>query len=48
MRDEFSRRRPSPVTIWLARQARELGVPIDVVRNMTWREYRAAILARAN
>lgn len=48
MRDELSRRRPSPVTIWLAMQALALGVHIDVVRNMTWRQFRAARMARAN
>ena len=48
MRDTSSHRRPSPVTTWLARQARELGVSLDTLREMTWRQYRAAILARAN
>lgn len=43
-----TRSRRSPVTVWLALQALMLGLPIEAVREMTWREYRAAILARAN
>lgn len=45
-RDTRSRR--SPVTVWLALQAMTLGVPLDVVRNMTWRQWQVAQLVRAN
>lgn len=47
MRDERSRRRTSPVTTWLARQSRELGVSLDTLRTMTLPEWAAAKLARA-
>lgn len=40
-------RQPSP-TEAIAIAAFELGLPTWAVRNMTAREYRAAILARAN
>ena len=48
MRDTSSHRRPSPVTIWLARQAAELGVSLDTLRTMTLPEWAAAKRARAN